>query len=71
VRDPSAMPAAGRQFEMGGGARDLEKDTVITAVVVEAADFDQSDAVSVERDDLVQSLCVSGHTELHVRPVCL
>ena len=59
------MPAARGQLEVRAGARHREQYAVVAVVIAEAADLGEPDAVSVERDDLVQALGVPGHAQPH------
>src|SRR5919204_5232491 len=61
----SAVTAAGGQLQVRAGAWHREEDAVVAVVVAEATDLGQPDAVSVEADDLVEALGVSGDAQLH------
>ena len=65
MRRRSAMPTARCQLEVRAGARHREKHAVVAVVIAEATDLGQPDAVSVEPDDLVQSLGVPGNAQPH------
>jgi hypothetical protein len=54
MRRRSAVTAAGGQLQVGIGAWHREEHAVVAVVVAEATDLGQSDAVSVEPDDLLQ-----------------
>jgi hypothetical protein len=50
---------------MSPGSRHRQEDTVIARVVPEAADLGQPEPIPIERDDLIQTLGVPSHPQLH------
>ena len=67
VRRRGAVPAARGQLEVRTGARHREEHAVVAVVIAEAADLGQPEAVSVERDDLIQALGMPGDAQPHRR----
>src|SRR5262249_51890063 len=53
------------ELDVSPASRDREKDALVAVVIVEAADLVQSDPVTVEGDDLLETLGVPGDAELH------
>src|SRR6185436_20542634 len=64
MRFRCAMRAPRRQLEVGAGARYRKKDAVVAFVIAEPADLRQTDAVAVERDELVEPPRVARDAQL-------
>ena len=63
------MDAAAREFEMRAGPRDLEKHPVVAGMILKSTDLRKTNAIAVERNELVEPASVPSNAELH-RSMC-